>query len=67
MIVFDVETTGEDSRKHSIVSIGALEFSNPKNQFYEECRIWEGAEVQEIALKINGFTEENIRDPKKQS
>lgn len=67
MIVVDVETTGSDSLKHSIVSMGALDFKNPKNQFYEECRIWEGAEVQKIALEINGFTEDDIRDPKKQS
>jgi DNA polymerase III epsilon subunit-like protein len=60
MIVVDLETTGLDSRTCSILSIGALDFDNPKNQFYEECRIWEGAHVQDEALEVNGFTFESI-------
>lgn len=74
MIIVDVETTGVIPEKHAILSIGAIDFANPENQFYEECRIWEGAlvmqdgeEGMQNALKINGFTEENIRDPKKKS
>ena len=73
MIVVDVETTGIDPKKHAILSIGAVEFENPENQFYGECRIWEGAEIMEAegdlksALEINGFTREEIRDPKKNS
>ena len=34
MIIVDVETTGIDPEKHSIVSIGAVDFSNPSNEFY---------------------------------
>jgi len=60
MIVVDVETTGLRPEKNSIVSIGALDFSNPKNQFYKECRIWEGAEISDQALEINGFTKDEI-------
>lgn len=67
MIVVDIETTGLDPRKHSIASIGALDFGNPENQFYEECRIWEGADVAADALRVNGFTEAQVKDPKKQS
>lgn len=67
MIVVDVETTGLNPQKHSIVSIGALEFSNPKNQFYQECRIWDGAKVDLKALEINGFSKEEISNPSKQS
>ncbi|MEW6062980.1 MAG: 3'-5' exonuclease [Nanoarchaeota archaeon] len=62
MIVVDVETTGIDPKKHSIVSIGAVSFYNPENQFYDECRIWEGAETTEEALNINGFSEEETRN-----
>lgn len=62
MIVVDVETTGLNPRRHSIVSIGAVDFSNPKNQFYQECRIFEGAEITPEALQINGFTEEQVKD-----
>ena len=65
MIIVDVETTGIDPKKDSIVSIGAVDFLNPKNQFYRECRIWEGANVSKIALEINGFSEDEIRDPNK--
>lgn len=67
MIIVDVETTGIDAYKNSIVSIGAVEFEKPKNQFYGECRKWEGAEVNPVALEINGFTLEQITDTKKQS
>jgi len=67
MIVVDVETTGLYPKENSIVSIGALDFSNPENQFYEECRIWEGAKIDPVALEINGFTLEQITDPNKQS
>ncbi len=67
MIVVDVETTGLDPRKHSIVSVGAVDFSNPKNQFYQECRIWDGAEVAQEALEVNGFSEKEVRDPNKKT
>src|SRR3990172_3819987 len=67
MIVVDVETSGLDPTRHSIVSIGAVEFANPENKFYEVCRIWEGAEISQKALERNGFSEEEIRDPNKKS
>lgn len=67
MIVLDTETMGLDAEKNSLVSIGAVEFENPKNQFYEECRIWDGAEVAQVALDVNGFSQEDITDQKKQS
>jgi len=65
MIVVDTETTGLDPYKNSIVSIGALDLFNPENQFYQECKIWDGAEVTEEALKINGFSDAEIIDPNK--
>ena len=60
MIVLDSETTGLDSRKHSIVSIGAVDFENPSRKFYGECRIWAVAEITQEALNINGFTREQV-------
>jgi len=67
MIVVDMEATGTEPHKHSLLSIGAIDFSNPKNQFYEECRMWEGAHVMDEALKVSGFDAVSIKDPKKQT
>jgi DNA polymerase III epsilon subunit-like protein len=67
MIVIDVEFSGLDAIKDSIVSIGAVELENPQNQFYGECRIWPDAHINEDALAVNGFTKEQIKDPKKWS
>jgi DNA polymerase III epsilon subunit-like protein len=60
MIVLDVESSGLLPETHSILSLGALDLDNPTNQFYEECRVWEAAEIEEEALRINGFTREEI-------
>ncbi|MBI2673046.1 3'-5' exonuclease [Candidatus Woesearchaeota archaeon] len=67
MIVVNVGTTGTNPEKHSIVSIGAVDFLDQTNQFYKECRIWEGAEITEKALEINGFSIKDITDPNKAS
>ena len=67
MIVLDVETTGISPEKNSIISIGAVDFYNPVNQFYEECRVWKGAEVAQQALYINGFTEKQAKYTNKSS
>jgi DNA polymerase III epsilon subunit-like protein len=66
MIIVDIETTGIDPKKHAMVSIGAVDFNNPTYQFYEECRISENKEIQEKALGVNGFTEQQLRDSAKQ-
>lgn len=67
MIVVDVEASGVDSQKSSLLSIGAVDFNNPRNRFYEECRIFEGAHVEKEALDVCGFTKEQINDPSKQT
>lgn len=67
MLVIDVEASGTEAHKHSIVSLGALDLGNPTNRFYEECRVWDGAHIMDGALEVNGFTKEQITDPKKQS
>lgn len=67
MIVVDVEASGVDYDKHSIVSIGALEFENPDNRIYFECKIWEGAHIMPEAMEVNGFTEEEIKDKSKRT
>ncbi|HUO56092.1 MAG TPA: 3'-5' exonuclease [Candidatus Paceibacterota bacterium] len=67
MLVVDVEASGTDPSKHSIVSVGALDLAHPENRFYEECRVWDGAHIMPEALDVNGFTEAQITDPSKQS
>ncbi len=67
MIVLDTEASGTNPYKHSLVSVGALDLLNPKNQFYAECRIWEGAHVMDEALAVNGFSKEEIIDPSKKT
>lgn len=67
MIVVDVEASGTEYDTHSIVSIGAIDFSDPARQFYDECRIWDGAHIMEGALAVNGFTEAEITDSAKKT
>lgn len=67
MIILDVEASGVEAHKHSIVSVGALDFADPTNRLYEECRVWDGAHIMDEALAVNGFTKEQITDPNKQS
>jgi DNA polymerase III epsilon subunit-like protein len=67
MIVVDMESSGLDPIKNSLLSIGAVEFENPSNRFYGECSIFEGAHVDPKSLEINGFKAEDIVPGKKQS
>ncbi len=67
MIVVDVEASGVDPHKHSLVSVGAVHFENPSYQFYGECRIWDGADIMDDAMAVNGFTKEQITDLAKQT
>lgn len=65
MIILDTETTGVDSRLNSLLSIGAIEFENPSNRFYAECHIFAGAHINQEALRITGFTHDQITDKAK--
>lgn len=67
MIVIDVEASGTNYEKHSIVSLGALDIDAPEHRLYLECRIWDGAHIMPDALRVNGFTEEEITDATKMS
>ncbi len=67
MIVVDGEMSGLNPKKNSLVSLGAVDFDNPDRTFYEECRVWEGSEIDLEALAVNGFKEAEITNPDKQS
>lgn len=67
MLVVDGEFSGLNFEKHSIVSWGALDLENPDNQFYAECRVWDGAHIDPDGLAVNGFTEAEVTDKNKMS
>jgi len=67
MIVIDVEATGVNYQKHSILSLGALDFNNPSNRLYLECQAWEGAHIDPEAIKVCGFTEAEATNDTKQT
>lgn len=67
MIVVDVEMSGVNPDKNSIVSIGAIDFDTPTRRFYEECRVWDGAHITPEALVVNGYTEHELLDNSKQA
>ena len=67
MIAVDVEASGIGPDTHSIVSVGAIDMDNPGRQLYEECRVWDGAHINDEALLVNGFTREQITDQNKQT
>lgn len=67
MICVDIEASGLDPKQSSIVSIGAIDLLNPTRQFYEECRVWDGAHISDEALAVNGFTKEEITDRSKKT
>src|SRR3989344_8742109 len=62
MIIVDLETSGADFKESSILSIGAVDFNNPDNTFYGECKIRENAKIDPKAMEVNGFTLEQINN-----
>lgn len=68
MIVVDTERSGSiDVEKNGIWQIGAIEFENPSNTFFQEARIDDDDIITEEALKIIGKTETDLRNKNKQS
>jgi DNA polymerase III epsilon subunit-like protein len=67
MIVIDGEFSGLDHKSQGLVSLGAVDLYNPEKQFYGECRLEPEMTYVEEALKVNGFSVEEIYDPEKQS
>lgn len=65
-IVLDLEMSGLDLEKCGIWQIGAVDL-NTMEEFLEESKIDDEDEVERGALKVIGKTEEELRDPSKQS
>ena len=55
VLILDIETSGINPRKNGMLSLGATNLKRAWN-FYGECRIPAGREVNPYALGINGFT-----------
>ncbi|MFA5084642.1 MAG: exonuclease domain-containing protein [Candidatus Paceibacterota bacterium] len=67
MIVIDLEFSGLNFLESGIWQIGAIELENPKNVFFDECRIDDGDSIEKEALEVVGKTESYLRDKGKQS
>lgn len=67
MIIVDIEASGVDYAKNSIVSVGALDFARPEKKLYEECRIWDGAHIEAEATAIHGQSDTEITSMQRQS
>ncbi len=65
MIILDIETTGLSSTKHSMVSLGAVDY-NTGDEFYGECRVYPRRVIDSFALGVNGFTEAQCLDETKE-
>ncbi len=67
MLVVDVEASGVDYQKCSIISVGAIDLMHPERQLYGECRIWDGAHIEAGASAVHGLSDAELTDPHKQS
>lgn len=65
MVIVDLETTNLIPYTGSIISIAGLDFDNPENTFYGECRVSPDVEIDPKSLEINGFTIDQIKDSRK--
>ncbi len=65
MIIIDIETSGLNPAKHSMLSLGAVDYDTGE-EFYGECRAHYGRELDPAALAVNGFTVEQCTDSTKQ-
>lgn len=67
--VLDIETTGLNPEKCAILSVGIVSYGEQLNEFYREYYPFDGAEVMEAGMKINGFEldkmkKDLVNDPK---
>lgn len=67
MIVVDGEFSGLVPHTCSLLSLAAIEFEHPDNQFVMECRAFPGAHLNKESLAYAGFTEEEALDEAKPS
>jgi len=64
LLALDVETGGLSPEKNSILSIGAVDIDSGE-EFYIECRNYPSRDIDDFALKVNGFTQAQASDNSK--
>jgi DNA polymerase III epsilon subunit-like protein len=60
VFVIDLEFSGLEPEKHSIISLGAVDFYNPARTLYLECRLRPGAAFDEDAYLVHGLSKEYL-------
>lgn len=65
MIIVDGEFSGLVPHEASIVSLAAIEFEKPENRFVMECRVWDGAHINNESIEYAGYTKEEVTDQAK--
>ena len=66
-IVLDIETSGVNLGENGIWQIGAIDLNNTEKVFFDESSIDDEDAVNEESLEIIGKTEDELRNPNKQS
>lgn len=64
ILVVDLETTGLNAERHSIVQVGAVWISGAEGEFSMDCRMHDAAAWTEEAAAVNGLSEARCTDPK---
>jgi DNA polymerase III epsilon subunit-like protein len=60
MISIDCEMTGLDFDKCAVISVGAIDLKNPERRIYIEMQPFDGAEIVDEAMAVNGFTKDQV-------
>ncbi|MEK6970306.1 MAG: exonuclease domain-containing protein [archaeon] len=60
MFVIDLEFSGLDPERHSIISLGVVDFFQPSRTLYLECRLRPGSAFDEEAFLVHGLSKEYL-------
>lgn len=63
ILVVDLETTGTNANRNSIIQFGAVWLSGAEGEIEMDCRAFDGAELHPKALEVNGCSEARCLNP----
>lgn len=63
VVVVDIETTGLDPARHSIIEIGAVALADDRRVFETRCRVWPGSKWDKRAERVHGQSQAACSDP----